>query len=113
MKQMRFRYPVPLMCRVLKVSHSGYYEWLVRPLSRHKLEERRLEVEIKAANMRNKQTHGAERLQCDLAEHGIQVGICRIKRIKRKQGLCCKQKKRFKATTNSQHQLPVAENLLG
>jgi len=113
MKQMRFRYPVPLMCRVLKVSHSGFYDWLGRPPSRHEIEERRLEVEIKAAHKRNRQTYGAERLQCDLAGHGIKVGICRIKRIKRKHGLQCKQKKKFKATTNSQHKLPVAENLLG
>jgi transposase InsO family protein len=47
-----------------------------------------------------------------LAAHGIQAGICRIKRIKRKLGLRCKQKKKFKATTNSNHRLPVAENIL-
>ena len=43
---------------------------------------------------------------------GIRVGICRIKRIKRKLGLRCKQKRKFKATTDSKHKLPVAENLL-
>ena len=53
-----------------------------------------------------------ERLQCDLAEHGIRVGICRIKRIRNKLGIRCKQKRKFKATTYSKHDLPVAENLL-
>ena len=43
---------------------------------------------------------------------GVIVGICRIKRIKRKLGLRCKQKKKFKVTTDSRHKLPVAENLL-
>jgi len=46
-------------------------------------------------------------------EHGVQVGICRIKRIRRKLGIRCKQKRKFKATTNSKHTLPVAENILG
>src|SRR5208337_5610095 len=50
--------------------------------------------------------------QHDLAEHGIQAGVCRIKRIRKKLVIRCKQKKKFKATTNSKHSLPVAENLL-
>jgi transposase InsO family protein len=72
----------------------------------------RLELEIKAAHTRTRQTYGPERLQHDLAEHGIQVGICRIKRIRKKLGLHCKQKRKFKVTTDSRHGLPVAENLL-
>jgi len=72
----------------------------------------RLEVEIKAAHKRTRQTYGAERLQRELAEHGVRVGICRLKRIRRKLGLYCKQKRKFKATTDSKHKLPVAENIL-
>jgi transposase InsO family protein len=75
--------------------------------------ETRLEVEIRAAHKRTRQTYGPERLQHDLKEHGVRVGICRIKRIKRKLGLRCKQKRKFKVTTDSKHSLPVAENLLG
>jgi len=48
-----------------------------------------------------------------LAEHGILVGICRIKRIRRKLGIRCKQKRKFKAATDSKHTLPAAENILG
>ena len=69
-------------------------------------------IEIKAAHKRNRETYGPERLQTDLAEHGIEVGVHRIKRIRREHGIRCKQKKKFKATTNSNHSLPVAENLL-
>ena len=112
MKDMRLQYPIPPMSRVLEVSASGYYAWLHRPLSRRAQEEARLEVEIKAAHNRTRQTYGPERLQHDLAEHGIQAGVCRIKRIRKKLGIRCKQKKKFKATTNSKHSLPVAENLL-
>jgi putative transposase len=112
MKQWRLKYPVALMSRMLKVSDSGYYAWRDRPLSQHDREELRLEVEIKAAHKRTKQTYGAERLQGDLAENGVRVGICRIKRIRTKLGIRCKQKRKFKATTYSNHGLPVAENIL-
>jgi transposase InsO family protein len=113
MKELRLKYPIPLVRRVLNVSASGYYAWLHRPPSKWAREEARLEVEIKAAHKRTRQTCGAERLQHDLAEHGVQVGICRIKRIRKKLGIRCKQKRKFKATTDSKHTLPVAENLLG
>ena len=89
-----------------------YHSWLKRPLSRRYREETRLEVEIKAAHRRTRETYGAERLQRDLADNGVTVSVHRIKRIRRKLGLRCRQKRRFKATTNSRHQLPVAENLL-
>ena len=113
MKEMRLNYPVHLLKRVLSVSASGYYAWVDRPLSKWAQEEARLEVEIKAAHKRTRQVCGAEKLQYDLAEYGIQVGICRIKRIRRKLGIRCKQKRKFKATTDSKHTLPVAENILG
>lgn len=112
MKEMRLNYPVHLLKRVLSVSAGGYYDWLDRPLSKWAREESRLEVEIRAADKRTRQVYGAEKLQHDLAAHGIRVGICRIKRIRRKLGIHCKQKRKFKATTNSRHTLPVAENIL-
>ena len=112
MKQLRLKYSLPLMSRLLNVSTSGYYAWQDRPLSQHDRDELRLEIEIKAADKRTKQTYGAERLQCDLAEHGVQAGICRIKRIRTKLGIRCKQKRKFKATTYSNHNLPVVDNIL-
>ena len=95
------------------VSASGYYAWLDRPLSERAREEVRLEIEIKAAHKRTRETYGPERLQRELAEHNVKVGICRIRRIRKKLGIRCKQKRKFKATTDSRHRLPVAENLLG
>ena len=113
MRKMRLHYPIAPISRILKVSTSGFYAWRDRPLSKWAQEEARLEVEIRAAHKRTRQTYGAERLQHDLAEYGIQVGICRIKRIRRKLGIRCKQKRKFKATTDSKHTLPVADNILG
>jgi len=112
MRELRLEYPVPLLSQVLSVSASGYYAWQNKPLSQRDRKEVRLELEIKAAHKRTRQTYGSGRLQHDLAEYGVQVGICRIKRIRKKLGLCCRQKRKFKVTTDSKHKLPVAENLL-
>lgn len=112
MKEMRLSYSIPGMCRFFKVSASGYYKWLKRPPSKRVIEEGRLEAEIKAAHKRTRKTCGPERLQKDLAARGVKVGILKIRRIRKRLGLRCKQVKKFKATTDSNHTLPVAENLL-
>jgi len=112
MKAMRFRHGIAMMRGLLKVSKSGYYKWLNRKPSKRAQEEARLEVEIKAAHKRTRETYGPERLQHELRDQGVSVGICRIRRIRKKLGIRCKQKRKFKATTDSRHTLPVAENLL-
>jgi len=111
-KQMRLEYPVPLMCRMYDVSVSGYYAYASRPLSKRAQEDIRLEVEIKAAHKRTRRVCGAERLQKDLADNGVEIGVCRVKRLRKKLGICCKQTKKFKTTTDSKHTYPVADNLL-
>jgi putative transposase len=112
MRRLRLHFTIPFMCRMLHVSPSGYYAWSSRPPSQHAQEEKRLEVEIKAAHTRTRQTCGPERLRHDLAAHGVKVGICRIRRIRKKRGIHCKQVRKFKATTDSRHTLPIADNLL-
>ena len=113
MDELRLAYPIAAMCRVLEVSESGYHAWRKRPPSPRAQQSARLEAEIKAAHERTRQTYGPERLQADLADNGIRVGVHRIKRIRKKLGLRCRQKRKFKATTDSRHNLPVAPNLLG
>ena len=112
MRTTRFRYSIARMCGILRVSKSGYYKWHNRKPSKRTQEEGRLEVEIKAAHKRTRETYGPERLQHELKAQGVSVGICRIRRIRKKRGIRCKQKRKFKATTNSKHALPVAENLV-
>jgi transposase InsO family protein len=111
-KQMRPGYPLPFLRKIFNISSSSYYAWLNRKPSKRALEDLRLEVEIKAAHKRTKETCGPERLQKDMAEHGIHAGVWRIRRIRNKLGIRCKQVKKFKATTDSGHNLPVAENIL-
>jgi len=112
MKQWRLQFPVKVMCRVLNVSRSGFYTWLQRKPSRRAQEDERLKVAIKAAHKRTRESYSARRLQPELAADGFVAGRDRIARLRRELGILCRQKRKFKATTNSNHSLPVAENLL-
>jgi transposase InsO family protein len=110
--RLRHEPSVVAMCRLLGVSESGYFAWRKRPQSPRAKANARLALEIKAAHERTRRTNGPERLQSELADNGIRVGIHRIKRIRRAQGLRRKQKRRFRVTTDSKHTLPVAPNRL-
>ena len=111
-KSLRLHYRFPLLCRVFNVSASGYHSWSTRKPSRRAQEEARLELEIKAAHKRTRETCGPDRLREDMLDHGVDVGIYRIRKLRKKLGIRCKQKKKFKATTDSNHKFPVADNLL-
>jgi putative transposase len=109
---LRPQYPVAMLCRLLNVSEAGYYAWRRRPPSPRTQENARLAIEIRLAHERTRQTYGPERLQVELADHGIHAGVDRIKRIRREPGLRCRQKRKFRVTTDSRHNLPIAPNLL-
>lgn len=105
-------YSLPLACRVMEISRSGYYAWLKRKPSRRSQEDARLSVHVKAAHEAGRQTYGIRRTQAWLQRHGQQVGRDRVARLRRQMGLKCRQKRCFRVTTDSAHTLPVAENLL-
>lgn len=112
MKQWRLHFPVTIMCRVFDVSRSGFYAWLTREPSQRAQEDERLKVAIKAAHKRTRESYSSRRLQPELAAEGFIAGRDRIARLRRELGIRCRQRRKFKATTNSKHNLPVAENLL-
>ena len=112
MKQWQLHFPVKVMSQLFSVSRSGFYAWLGRKPSQRAQEDERLKVAIKAAHKRSRETYGARRLQPELVADGFVVGRDRIARLRRDMGLRCRQKRKFKTTTNSNHSLPVADNLL-
>lgn len=112
MKKWRLQYPVEIMSRLLNVSMQGYYAWLMRKPSKRDRDNKRMELLIMAIHKKSKETYGPLRIQAELKELGYSVSIHRIIRLRKKAGIYCKQKKKFKATTNSKHDLPVYENLL-
>ena len=109
----RYRYKIGSMCQAFDLSRSGYYAWKRRKPSARKIEDESIVAAIKAAHDRGRGTYGPEKIQTELLEvDGLDVGINRIKRLRRKNGIRCKQKRKFKATTDSKHRMPVAPNLL-
>lgn len=109
----RGTFPVAVTRRVLGVSRAGFYSWLNRGPSARDQGNERLKVAIRAAHGKTRESYGARRLQPELASMGFVAGRDRIARLRRQMGLQCRQKRKFKATTNSAHSLPVAENVLG
>lgn len=94
------------------VTRSGYYAWLHSKPSRRSQEDERLKIAIKVAHNRTRNSYGAGRLKVELAKDGFQAGRDRIIRLRKELGIHCIQKRKFRATTDSKHTLPVAENLL-
>jgi putative transposase len=112
MKNRLRQYPLKVVARVLEVSRSGYYAWLKRRPSSRSVRDAVVKELIVAAHKRSRGTYGPRRLQAELAARGETVGRDHIGRLRKELGLKCIQHKKFRATTNSHHDLPVAENLL-
>jgi putative transposase len=106
------QFSVTLMCRMISVSRSGYYAWKQRPISDRDKANRSLADDIKRIFDDEKGRPGSPRITQRLREEGKTAGRHRIARIMRSQGWRAKAAKKYKATTNSNHSLPVAPNLL-
>ena len=100
------------MCRVLSVSRSGYYRWRGRPESRLAIENRRLDVHIKAIFMKSKRRYGSPKITDELNDMGFPVGKNRVARRMKATGLRSIVRRKYRATTDSKHSHPVADNLL-
>jgi transposase InsO family protein len=105
-------FPVGMMCRLLSVSRSGYYGWKQRLPSDREQARRLLTVEIKRVFDDEKGRPGAPRIARRLQGEGKPAGRHRVARIMRDNGWRAKAARKYKATTNSKHSLPVAPNLL-
>lgn len=103
---------VGLMCRVLEVSTSGFYAWQKRGPSDRELSNKRLTVSIRAVHDKSRQTYGSPRVQRDLLAQGTRASVNRVARLMSADGLQAKQRRKFRVTTNSRHDLPIAENVL-
>jgi putative transposase len=104
--------PVATLCSVLNISRSGYYAWCERPESAHAQQDRQLRVRVRASFEASRQRYGSPRIWEDLVEDDIHVGRKRVVRLMQEEGLVARARKRFKSTTMSDHDQPVAANLL-
>jgi putative transposase len=100
------------MCKVLGVSKSGYYYWLISGTSRRKQENQELLSHIRRIHKKSRQTYGSPRITKSLIKEGFYVSRPRVARIMKKAKITVKSKKKFKVTTDSKHKYPVVDNVL-
>jgi putative transposase len=100
------------MCRVLEVSRSGYYRWIKRKPSTRQLDNQKLDDEIREIYDRSKGRYGSPRITVELHDRGRRVGKNQVVRRMRHLGLRSRVRRKYRVTTDSKHQFPVAPNVL-
>jgi putative transposase len=108
----RGRWPVRLMCRVLRVSAGGYYDWRGRPASAKTERRAALVVAIKAIHAEVKARYGSPRVHAELVARGMPCCVNTVAGLMRRHGVAAQGKRKFRCTTDSNHDRPVAENVL-
>ena len=105
-------FPVEVLCDVVGVSRSGFYAWRERPSSPRLASDRKLLKEIEDAYQRGRGTYGSPRVHRELRARGRRVSRKRVERVMRQASLVGRQKRRFRKTTDSRHDQPIAPNRL-
>jgi transposase InsO family protein len=103
---------ITMLCRCLRVTRSGFYAWQRRPESTHARDDRRLKVLVRVSFEESKHRYGSPRVHEDLREQHEHVSRKRVVRLMQEDGLVARHRKRYKLTTMSDHDQPVAANLL-
>ena len=111
-KEHQGRWAVKLMADVLKVSVSGFYDWLKRPKSKRARDDEELTQKIIMFHCGSRCTYGSPRIHSDLKASEHWVGRKRVARLMKIAGIRGKTKRKFKTTTNSKHSRPKADNLV-
>jgi len=105
-------YPLKVICRVLEVSKSGYYAWKRRPKSRRGIDNEGLLIEIRRVFVENDENYGSPRVWDALRKNNFPCSLNRVARLMHINKIAAVQRRKFKATTNSKHNWPVAPNVL-
>ena len=112
-REHRQRWPVRVICRVLDVSHSGFYAWRKRPASARALRQKELLEKIRIAHQENQELYGSPRVHRALLIDGVSVSRNTVAKLMRQAKIRAKSRRRFiPRTTDSRHQKPVADNKL-
>ncbi len=100
------------MCRALGVSRSGYYAWRSRQPSAAEVRREGLTEQIATIHAQVKGRYGSPRIHAELVARGTTCCVNFVARVMRQAGIAAKTKRKFRQTTDSNHALPVAENVL-
>jgi putative transposase len=105
-------WPVRVMCATLEVSPAGYYAWLVRPPSFQEQRREAVLVLIQGVHAAVKQRYGSPRIHAELAARGEACSVNTVAKLMRDNDIRAKSARKFRCTTDSNHPLPVAANVL-
>ena len=108
----RDTHSVEKMARTLRVSRSGYYAWFEKPRSKCDRRDEMLVEAISSVQEDSKRRYGSPRVTRELRRRGHRVGHNHVARLMKENGLQARRRRRYRSTTNSDHTLPVAQNLL-
>ena len=111
-KQQSAFHSVQRLCLAFGLSTSGYYRWAQCPVGKRQREDQELSEDIQRIFKKSRSTYGSPRMQRALREEGKRHGKVRLRRLMRKLNLRPKAARRFKVTTDSKHNKPVAANIL-
>jgi putative transposase len=105
-------FPVAALCRLLAVSPSGFYAAQGRPRSPHAGRDDKLAEQVMKAHTASKCRYGSPRVHAELKAAGERVGRKRVARLMREKRLVARMRRRFRTTTDSKHDFPIAPNVL-
>jgi transposase InsO family protein len=105
-------FPVAVACKALGVSRQGFYSWRRRPESRRVRDDRRLSVKVRESFERGRTYYGSPRILKDLQADDEHVSRKRVIRLMQDQGLVARVRRRYRCTTLSDHDQPIAPNIL-
>ena len=108
----RDQWPVRLLCDALDVSAAGYYAWRDRPASARQQRHDALVVEVRALHAELKARYGSPRIHAELAARRHDCCVNTVAKLMRDNDIRAKTARKFRCTTDSDHDLPVTENLL-
>ena len=106
------RYRVTKLCGALGVSKSSFYAWMNRPKSKREQDNETISSDIQTIHKRSRHIYGILKITESLKFKGYRMNHKRVARLMRSLGIKSKVARKFRATTDSNHSLPVAENLL-
>jgi transposase InsO family protein len=105
-------FPVAVLCRLLAVSPSGFYATRGRPRSQHARRDEDLGKRVADAHLASKRRYGSPRVHAELTAAGERVGRKRVARLMREKELVGRMRRRFRTTTDSKHDFPIAPNVV-
>jgi transposase InsO family protein len=105
-------YSIAVLCRVLEVSRSGFYDYMAEPETERQRRDASLAAKARAVFVEHKGRYGSPRVCRELRERGDVVSTKKVAQVMRLEGLVARPKRRFRATTDSKHDDPIAPNLL-